>query len=572
MSNTYVNDEEIESVHIPRNYFYRPRKTLASMEMGKIYPTYASLLIPNDLVEINEEIVIREMPTLKPTFSDKKLINRWFVVALRNLDKNFYRFMTGYKEYSNKSKYEEKLKKWKPSHPKITKPGELWDMLGYPINCIPDDNSLPNAFWKDAYNYIYDLYFRNETIEDSILIDGEPASSNNETLLTINRDRDFFTTALPWQQLGDPIALPLTGDTKAVWGEHIPIIARAKTAQQEGFLSAGADAGGVNLGSYVKSKLEGGGAMALEEGSDIFVHQRFLNNNTVSMENISSVFISELRFAFAMQLFQEMQARGGIRDNEFLLMHFGVAPTDETLGRPRYLGGSQINILTEEILQTSQTTQTEPLGQIAGHGLGVGQNETIRYHAKEFAVLMCLSYIKTDNLYGNQGMPKEFSLDTLYDFPLPIFGHLSEQPIFKREIMCASSVKIGEDREVIETDQNAESYNAEIFGYRPVYDWLRHDIDKVHGLFNMEMFYKGQEKIYKYNLYQWSEAFFYSIYDKERPALNKDFIKAKYDNRNYSVVDNNINRSQFLCWFNRKCNYFRPATKLGTPGRIDHII
>lgn len=566
MSNTYVNDNEIESVHIPRNYFYRPRKTLTSMEMGKIYPTYASLLIPNDLVEIDEEIVIREMPTLKPTFSDKKLINRWFVVALRNLDKNFYRFMTGYKEYSNKSKYEEKLKKWKPSHPKITQPGELWDMLGYPINCIPDNNSLPNAFWKDAYNYIYDLYFRNETIEDSILIDGEPASSTNETLLTINRDRDFFTTALPWQQLGDPIALPLTGDTKAVWNNTIEakILDNTINGKARIYAKSANDSDPNNQFTIIANNQNA------EQAKNSI--QNVLNQNTVSMENISSVFISELRFAFAMQLFQEMQARGGIRDNEFLLMHFGVAPTDETLGRPRYLGGTQINILTEEILQTSQTTQSEPLGQIAGHGLAVGQNETIRYHAKEFAVLMCLSYIKTDNLYGNQGMPKEFSLDTLYDFPLPIFGHLSEQPIFKREIMCASSVKIGENREIIEEDNTAENYNAEIFGYRPVYDWLRHDIDKVHGLFNLEMFYKGQERIYKYNLYQWSEAFFYSIYQGERPALNKDFIKAKYDNRNYAIVDNTINKSQFLCWFHRKCNYFRPATKLGTPGRIDHII
>lgn len=570
MSNTYVNDNEIESVHIPRNYFYRPRKTLTSMEMGKIYPTYASLLIPNDLVEIDEEIVVREMPTLKPTFSDKKLINRWFVVALRNLDKNFYRFMTGYKEYSNKSRYEEKLKKWKPSNPDITKPGELWDMLGYPVNCIPDQDSLPNAFWKDAYNYIYDLYFRNETIEDSILIDGEPASSNNENLLTINKDRDFFTTALPWQQLGDPIALPLTGNTKATWlnndfttrvaGEATINRASMKVndiAESNDNLLGIPAVNTAQVGANVQNSLLG-----------------VLNKNTVSMENISSVFISELRFAFAMQLFQEMQARGGIRDNEFLLMHFGVAPTDETLGRPRYLGGTQINILTEEVLQTSQTTQEEPLGQIAGHGLAVGQNQTIRYHAKEFAVLLCLSYIKTDNLYGNQGMQKEFSLDTLYDFPLPIFSHLSEQPIFKREILCASEEKLNEKRVSIGKDDSAAKYNAEIFGYRPVYDWLRHDIDKVHGLFNLEMFYKDgtDELAYKYNLYQWSEAFFFDIRNGKRPALNTDFNKAKYDNRNYSIIDNTINKSQFLCWFNRKCNYFRPATKLGTPGRIDHII
>lgn len=554
---TFVNNEEIESVHIPRNYFYRPKKNLLSMEMGKIYPIYASLLIPNDLVEIENEVVIREQPTQKPTFSDKRMTIRYFVVACRNLDKNFYRFMTGFKEYSNQSKYEEPLKTWKPSAPEKTAPGTLWDCLGYPVNCIPDDDSLPLAFWKDAYNYIYDLYFRNQTIEDSILIDGEPGSATNEDLLLVNRDRDFFTTALPFQQLGDPLALPLTGDTKAQWDTTKFTI--TETTNIQGHIDK-QNGGGIAIGGDHYQQAATG-------AFDV------LNNNIVSLNNVSSVFISELRFAFAMQLFQEMQSRGGIRDNEFLLMHFGTAPSDETLGRPKYLGGMTVNILTEEVLQTSETTNNEPLGQMAGHGMAVGESQAIRYHAKEFCVLLGLAYIKADTLYANQGMPKEFSLKTLYDFPLPIFSHLSEQPIFKREILCASSKKINNKREIIGDDDTAKTYNAEIFGYRPIYDWARQSQDEIHGLFIKEIFLNEQdEEVYAYNLYQWTEALFFSIKNGSRPALNVDFIKAKYDNRNYSIVDDTINRSQFLVWINNKAHYWRPLSKLGTPGRVDHIL
>lgn len=545
------------------------------MEMGKIYPTYASLLIPNDLVEIDPQFVIREMPTLKPTFSDKKMITRYFVVALRNLDKNIYRFLTGFKEYSNKTKYEEPLKTWTPSKPEITKPGELWDCLGYPTDCIPDDDSLPLAFWKDAYNYIYDLYFRNETIEDSILIDGEPGTSDNETLLTVNRDRDFFTTALPWQQLGDPLALPLTGNTSAHWKDSFDKSLDAVSVAFNTNAEQGVNVKwyGTTLNNRKLTVAGTGNSKQLQEPVGREDLKKYLNSNEITMTNISSVFISELRFAFAMQLFQEMQARGGIRDNEFLLMHYGVAPTDETLGRPRYLGGVSVNILTEEVIQTSQTTSTEPLGQVAGHGMAVGEGQTIRYHAKEFAVLLGLSYIKTDNLYGGQGMPKEFSLKTLYDFPLPIFGHLSEQPVFKREILCASKSKLKEDYTILEADDQASVYNAEIFGYRPVYDWARQSIDTVHGLFKKQQFYEDANTIKEvYNLYQWSEAFFYSIKEGERPALNKDFIKATYDKRNYSITDDTIDSSQFLVWIRNQAHYWRPLSKLGTPGRIDHII
>lgn len=567
MSNTYVNNDEIESVHIPRNYFYRGKKNLLSMEMGKIYPTYASLLLPNDLLEIETDVVGRELPTIKPSFSDKKVITRYFVVACRNLDKNFYRFMTGYKEYSKQTKYEEPLKVWKPSKPEITKPGELWDCLGYPTDCIPDDDSLPLSFWKDAYNYIYDTYFRYEPIQDSILVDGEPASSDNEVLLYVNKDKDYFTTMLPFQQLGDPIALPLVGDAKIKASDYIPTVK------------------GTPINSYfplsntvipVDQTLEGFGLPSSEPlGSFV---GGYLNNLSVDMSHVSSVMISELRFAFAMQLFQEMQARGGIRDNEFLLMHFGVAPHDETLGRPVYLGGFTSHFLTSEITQNSSTTSESPLGNIAGHGVVEGNSgEPIRYHAKEFCILLGLSYIKTDNLYMNQGIPKEFSLKTPFDFPLPIFSHLSEQPVFARELLCVSSQKLKKDYTKIADDPTARDYNAKILGYRPVYDWARQTTDEVHGLFKSQQFYSDANTIeILYNLYNWTEAFQFSIKDGERPLFNMDFLKSKYDNRNYSMVkingENSENQANFLMWFNTKVNMWRPLSKLGTPGRIDHIL
>ena len=471
MSNSYVNNEEIESVHIPRNYFYRGKKNLLSMEMGKIYPTYASLLFPNDLLEIETDVVGRELPTIKPSFSDKKVITRYFVVACRNLDKNFYRFMTGYKEYSKQTKYEEPLKTWKPSKPSVTKPGELWDCLGYPTDCVPDDDSLPLAFWKDAYNYIYDTYFRYEPIQDSILVDGEPASSSNELLLRVNKDKDYFTTMLPFQQLGDPIALPLVGDANVKVAKDLPV--KGLSALQ------------YSVPLNTQANASDRTYMALLHGANETVPKdTIIDGLAIDMTHVSSVMISELRFAFAMQLFQEMQARGGIRDNEFLLMHFGVAPKDETLGRPVYLGGFTSHFMTSEILQNSSTTNDSPLGNIAGHGIVEGNSgKSIRYHAKEFCVLLGLSYIKTDNLYMNQGMPKEFSLKTPFDFPLPIFSHLSEQPVFARELLCASSQKLKRDYSVVENDTTASGYNSTILGYRPVYDWARQTTDEVHGLF-----------------------------------------------------------------------------------------
>ena len=407
---------EIESVQIPRAYFNRDQIKITSMEAGLIYPIDAQLLLPNDLIELDTQAVIRQQPTRKPSYTEYRLQTRTFVVAIRNLWKDIYRFMTGYKEYSLTAKFNDPLPTWTPSDISKTMPGTLWDMLGYPTDCIPDGDSLPMSFWKDSYNYIWDLYFRDQTKQTSILVDGEPASSTNEDLLRIGYDNDYFIEVLPFQALTDPIALPLTGQTSARFNTFDFKI----TDGQDNTIKT------LKTTTGTRGITVNGPSPQQDTTNELYrnsIVNDILNNNIVSMENISSVLISDLRYAFALQLYAEMNARGGIRDNEFLLLHYGVAPSDETLGRPKYLGGSTINILTSEVLQTSETSTTEPLGTMGGHGLGAGEGGKIHYHAKEYCILLTLAYIKPNTIYGGQQMPKEFSLKSLYDFPLPIFGH-----------------------------------------------------------------------------------------------------------------------------------------------------
>lgn len=576
MANTEISD--IESVHIPRAYFNRDQIKITSMEAGLIYPIDAQLLLPNDLIELDTQAVIRQQPTRKPSYTEYRLQTRTFVVAIRNLWKDIYRFLTGYKEYSLTAKFEEPLPTWQPSDISKTMPGTLWDMLGYPTDCLPDPDSLPMSFWKDAYNYIWDLYFRDQTKQDSILIDGEPASSNNEDLLRIGYDNDYFIEVLPFQALTDPIALPLTGETSAKFNADNLVKQITVTNQ---FTVAGnyiTDSSGntSNTGFAVNSTSDGDPKEKAKKYWD-----EISQNNIVSMENISSVLISDLRYAFALQLYAEMNARGGIRDNEFLLMHYGTAPSDETLGRPKYLGGSTVNILTSEVLQTSETSTTEPLGQMGGHGLGAGEGGKIHYHAKEFCVLLTVAYIKPNTIYGGQGMPKEFSLKTLYDFPLPIFGHLSEQPVYGRELMCKSRFKpmVDPSDATLTTTSGdeqldtAKKYNGLILGYNPVYEWARKRTPaQIHGLLKMQQRYRtdNNEILKSYNLYDWADSRIFDI--ESEPRINDEFIQVKVDNRNFSIIDDTINRSQFIVWFKNKCDSWRPISKLGTPGRIDHII
>lgn len=149
----------------------------------------------------------------------------------------------------------------------------------------------------------------------------------------------------------------------------------------------------------------------------------------------------------------------------------------------------------------------------------------------------------------------------------PVFQHLSEQPVYAREILCASEVKIKEDYTSAGDDASAKDYNSKIFGYRPYADFWREDFNTCSGLFHMEQFYKDDGSIEQVaNLSHWSEARFFSIKDGERPAFNSDFLQCKPDNRNYAVTD----EDNFVCSFDFDCRYWRPLDAFGTPGRLDH--
>ena len=510
------------------------------------------------------------------------------------------------------------LKTWIPDI-QNTKAGSLWDYMQFQINNNFEDDpeSQPLDIWRQFYGYIWDLYFRNQAIQESILVDGEPNSWKGETLLRINNQRDYFTTALPFQQLGDPVGLPIVGDTKAVWDYDV--------LTSEAYLRLAATDTN-NEWQYVNTKdmkaltpetpaipgetfktLQVQGNIPLGDNRALVATQTLdqnpgwhehhigiddLNKNTVSFNEISSVTVSMLRQAFALQMFAEMQARGGIRDIEFLLQHFGTAPADETLQRPKYLGGWDMNILNSEVLQTSQNTAESYLGEIGGTGLGAGQSNTITHHAKEYEMIMIVAYARTDTLYA-QGIKREDTIKINTEFGLPVLGHISEQPIYQRELCACSKYAVfrdsqGKESTMIRTGYNANTYNnanANIIGYRPVYDWFRQDKNQISGAFHMYQVTTSNtnseddtKQEYTYQMYDWTNARFFDTRINKLPKINNDFLQYKDDLRNNILAEDNTgqftlcNTHNLLFAINFNVKTWRPISQFGTPGRLDHIV
>ena len=73
------------------------------------------------------------------------------------------------------------------------------------ISGVPTDVALTfNNLCGRAYNLIYNDWFRDENLQNSVTVDkGDgPDTASNYTLLKRGKRHDYFTSALPWASKG----------------------------------------------------------------------------------------------------------------------------------------------------------------------------------------------------------------------------------------------------------------------------------------------------------------------------------------------------------------------------------
>lgn len=554
---------------IPRNYFYLGQEHIFTAEAGLIYPIYSIMLMPGDVIHVSNECIIRQQPTINPSFSNFKVKFWDFVVAIRNLDKDIYRFLSGFEEYTSEVAWEQPLPKWKPSSIDKTRPGTLWDFLENPINCIPTEKYLQIDYFRQAYGYIWDIYFRNETRQKSILDKGKPGSWKGEDLLRVNFDRDYFTTSLPKPVLGEPLAVPISGTTNAVFelGKNDTALSPVDSSK---LFNLGNNTV-TNTGIVISGKQGESNTNILDSAN------KNLNNNTVDFANAASILLRDMSQMLAMEAVHTINAIAGIRDDEFLEAHWGESPSNEALQYPIIFGKNYMDIITSEILQTANNTnEKDGVGDMYGHGIGVGESGKSSFHAKEFSIYLKLMYIKPNTLYAGQGIDKAKCQNHMFDFPFIELNHIGLQPIEYAELLYAPNRRpMSNDngitiKEADNIDESAEKYNSRIAGYKPVYEEYTRKLDKISGLFHQEQYYDSTTGALKTkdNLYNWTEARFFSIDETKRPIINNDFLECKLDNRNYQIVDPILERAQFLVYHNNIVDAWRSMSKKRIPSML----
>lgn len=271
-----------------------------------------------------------------------------------------------------------------------------------------------------------------------------------------------------------------------------------------------------------------------------FVNIGPLPSSDVSFPSTGSFGVDDMRLAFATQRILERANRCGTRYTEYLLSTFKTSPSDGTLQRPWYLGGVRFNIVTPEVLQTSESGST-PQGNRSGIGFSVGKGGIHPFHCKEWSVLMAVVNIEPEASYCD-GLPRQSRYASRWDFFNPSMQNLSEQIVEKGEIW--SDV----------TNTNPSYTGKEGFGYQGMWNELRTKMDETSGNFRYS------------ELNNWNMCLRYN----SSPALGPKFkCISTYQSdimRPFSVQ----NMPPYLCSFYHDISWVRPMVRHPVPGLIDH--
>ena len=516
----------IPKADIPRSKFDCQSTHKTTFDAGYLVPVYVDEVLPGDTFNLNMTAFARLATPLYPIMDNMVLDSFFFFVPNRLIWSNWQKFMGQQANPADSISY--------------VIPQQVSPANGYAIGSLQDYMGLPTvgqvtatktvshcAFWPRAYNLIWNEWFRDENLQNSVTVDtGDgPDTVSNYVLQRRGKRKDYFTSALPWPQKGASVTLPL--------GTSAPI---KTNAVDDAYYSTVLDGNGVNR----KLKTIGG---TPNLAIDTATYAPTTGALYADLSQATAATINQLRQSFQIQKLLERDARGGTRYTEIIRSHFGVISPDSRLQRPEYLGGGTTVINISPIAQTSATGQTgatTPLGNLASMGTALAHNHGFTQSFTEHGVILGLVSVRADLTY-QQGLHKMWSRSTRYDFYFPAFAMLGEQSVLNKEIYVTG-----------------DTSDTSVFGYQERWAEYRYNPSRISSLFRST----AAGTIDGWHL---AEKF------TSVPSLSSSFIVSNPPVARVVAVGAAANGQQFIFDSFFDVKKARPMPMYSVPGLIDHF-
>lgn len=515
---------EVPHADIPRSSFDRSHGHKTTFDADWLIPILVDDVIPGDSYNVDCNFFARlGSPTLHPLMDNLYLETFFFFVPYRLVWDNWERFMGAQDDPDDTIDY---------TVPKLssdigrdftaeTTAYNLSDYFGLPYFNSVDTRTI-NRMPYDAYNLIWNEWFRDQNLQDSVTVDTATdgfGNFNNYELLKRGKRHDYFTSSLPWPQKGDAVQLPLIGNAPVTvnlpsGANDVLKVVTAQDGNQNDMLTSGA---------------------ALQLGN---IDNEFGQPLYADLTQVTAATINDLRLAFQTQRLLERDARSGTRYTELLLAHFGVTSPDFRLQRPEFLGGGSSIIRMNEVPNTAGGAVGAEQAALAAHGTSAGSHGFTKSFV-EHGVIIGLANVRSDITYS-QGAERYWWKDTRFDFYFPVLSQIGEQGVQYQEIWYENTAN-----------------DTAIWGYQERYAEYRYKPSRVTRQFR---------PTHATSLASWhlSEEF------GSRPALNETFIESNTG----SPLDRAIqvpSEPQIIADFYFRMICARPMPLYGVPGNLDQF-
>lgn len=481
--NIETHFSQAPQANVKRSSFRYNKPLKTTFNAGDLVPFLVEEVLPGDTFDLKLSKIVRLTTSIHPTMDNIYLDTYFFFVPNRFVWDNWTHFMgESDKAWTDNVNYVVPrliLGNFTGTVPTgsdyfvSVQPQSLLQYLGIPSFDGGKKSFEISLLPLNAYIKVWNDWFRSENLVDSCpfytgdgyipqsyllsyanfydnFVSGSTKYFNQTgSCLKVAKFADYFTRALPQPQKGADVLIPAGGSVE---------LAETLDSNNQPYLQTGL---GAKPGAGADDIITNGNGQLKVHNSGAIADDNtyYLNPNGSMVLNGLEITVNNLRLAMQTQKLLERDARGGTRYIELIKSHFNVVSPDLRLQRSEYLGGKRTLINMTDVIQTSETTASSPLGQLAGRSLTTGIEDSFIKSFTEHGFIIGVMCVRPDRTYS-QGIEKFWTRFDRLDHYYPVLANIGEMGIKNKEIYLPNTSESG-----VEPD--------DVFGYQEAWSEYR---------------------------------------------------------------------------------------------------